>query len=178
MPLVLSWKQTSRLRKKCKDILYRTPSKGKGRRAVPRKSLRQQCSCDKLLARLSQSSGAIATEWQLPTHVPKGLLKHAITDYLVWGTDHFALRFSNKHNDHRQHNNSCLVGINKNYTFFCHIGKKYIFLLCHRILVISIQLKKVGNCCHRGGRHWGEMSRLAPSLSSHCLAMFWEESST
>ena len=180
MPLVF-WKQTSRLRKTCKEMLYITALKDKGKSAVVGKSRRRRCSCDTLSARLSRSSGAIAIEQQLPTHVPKGLLKHAITDYLVWGTDHFALRFSNKNNDNRQHNNSCLVRMNHSYTFCYQMGKKYTFLVCRRILVISLEcpeVKTVENHSYRVGPHWGETSRLAPSLSSRCLAVIWEEFSS
>ena len=126
MPLVF-WKQTSRLRKTCKEMLYVTALKDKGKSAVVGKSRRRWCSYDTLSAGLSRSSGAIAIDQQLPTHVPKGLLKHEITDYLVWGTDHFALRVSNKNNDNRQHDNSCLVRMNHSYTFCYQMGKNIYF---------------------------------------------------
>ena len=47
-------------------------------------------------------------------------------------------RLSNKKNDNSQPNNSRPVWMNQNYTVFCQIGKKKFFLVCCRILVISL----------------------------------------
>ena len=57
--------------------------------------------------------------------------KTAILVYLLKGTDLFSLRFFNLKNNNSQHNNSCLVWMTQNYTYFYQIGKKYI-LVCHR----------------------------------------------
>ena len=58
------------------------------------------------------------------TGVPQEFLKHAKPGYLVRGTDLFPLDCQIKNDS--QHNNSCLVGMNQNYTYFLvQIGKKY-----------------------------------------------------
>ena len=72
------------------------------------------------------------------TGVPQEFWKHAILDYLVRGTDLSSLILSNKKNDNSQHNKSCLVWMNQNYTYFFVDWQKNFFLVCHTILVISL----------------------------------------
>ena len=88
------------------------------------------------------------------TGVPQDFLKHAISDYLVSGTDLSSLRMSNKKNDNSQHN-SHLLWMNQNHTYFFVRSVKDItyFWVCRRILVISLCAawdEKVENHCHRG----------------------------
>ena len=86
------------------------------------------------------------------TGVPQAFLKHVIPDYLVKGTDLFSLRWSNKKkNDSSQHNNSYLVWTSQIIPIiFVRSSKNRIyFLVCHRILVISLvyhEMRKFENC--------------------------------
>ena len=58
---------------------------------------------------------------QFSTGVPQELLKHSIPDY------------------NSQYYNNRPVKMNQNYTYFsCEIGKNIYFLVCHRILGISL----------------------------------------
>ena len=68
------------------------------------------------------------------TGAPQGFLKLAIPDYLVRGTDLFPLdcQMGKK----MTMANTVIAG--KKYIFFCQISKKKIFLVCCRILVISL----------------------------------------
>ena len=65
-------------------------------------------------------------EQRFGTSALQEFLKHAIPDYLVRGTNLFSLRLSNTKNYTSQHNNSPLVWMNENYTYFCQISKMYI----------------------------------------------------
>ena len=66
---------------------------------------------------------------QFSTGVLQEILKYVIPDYLIRGTDFFSLRWSNTKMTANQYNNSHLVWMDQNYTYF---------LLCHRILVINL----------------------------------------
>ena len=66
-------------------------------------------------------------------------LKLAMPDCLVRGTDLFSLNLSNKKNGNSQDNNKLPgVNISKLHLFFCQMGKTEFFLVCCRILVISL----------------------------------------
>ena len=86
--------------------------------------------------------GLYNSNFQLVCHgrhigVPKEFLKHVLPDYLVRHINPFSLILPNK-NDNSQHNNSYSVWMNQSYTYiFCQLGK-LCFLVCHRILVISL----------------------------------------
>ena len=72
------------------------------------------------------------------TGVPREFLKHSIPDYLIKGTDLFTFRMSNLKNDNSQYNNNCLAWINQNHTYFLSDQQKPHFVVCHRILVVSL----------------------------------------
>ena len=59
------------------------------------------------------------------TGVPEEFLKHVTLDELVRGINLFFLRLSNKTITNTSEDFS--VWMNKNYTYFCQIGKEYIF---------------------------------------------------
>ena len=69
---------------------------------------------------------------------PREFLKHAIPDYLVRGTDLFSLKTVKYKNDNSQRNNSHPVWINQNHTYIFDRSAKIYFLVCRRILVISV----------------------------------------
>ena len=54
------------------------------------------------------------------------------------GTDFFSFRLSNNRNDNSQHNNSRPVTMNQNYTYFLSDWQNIHFLVCRRILIISL----------------------------------------
>ena len=99
------------------------------------------------------------TQW-FSTGVLQEFLKHAIPDYLVRGTDLFSFQLSYKN----MTTANTTIGIRCKcikimYIFchigkklhFCHISKKVYFLVCCRILVISLyvshEMKTVENRC-------------------------------
>ena len=70
--------------------------------------------------------GLNAIEQRFPTSLLRTFLKHGTPDYVVRGTDLFSLRLSIKQNDSSQHNNSYLVWMDQNHTyFFCQIGNNF-----------------------------------------------------
>ena len=77
--------------------------------------------------------------------------------YLTLSREHsltsFPLGFQILKNDNSHHNKSHSVWMNQNYAYFCQISKKYILLVCHRILVISLCVP----CDEKGQKllHWG-----------------------
>ena len=86
-----------------------------------------------------------APNQRLPAGVPRHagvlqeVLKHATPGYLVKGIDLFSVRLSKKKKMTTA--NTIIAfwcdGI-KITNVFCQIGKKYTFLMCHRILVIRL----------------------------------------
>ena len=60
------------------------------------------------------------------TGVLQEFLKYATPDYLVRGTDLFPLDCQIK-NDNSQHNNSCPVWVNQNYTYFLSDWQNNVF---------------------------------------------------
>ena len=80
----------------------------------------------------------IALDQWFSTGVLQEFLTHAIPDCVVRGTDLFSLRLLKKKNDNSQHNSAPPVWTNQNYTYFLLDRQKIYFLVCPRILVISL----------------------------------------
>ena len=72
------------------------------------------------------------------TDVLQEFLKHVMPAYLVGGTDLFSFTLSNKKSNNSKNNSSCLVWMIWNCIYFFVRLAKSMFLVCHRILVISL----------------------------------------
>ena len=93
--------------------------------------------------------------------VPQEFFKHAIPDYLVRGMDLFSLTLSNKKVTAANTTTAISVNESKLYLLLLSNRQKIYFLVCCRVLVISLcvpEMKKVEN-------HWPKSHMLSPERS-------------